>query len=313
MILLSDIRSDKHADRVIAAQVTFGNRRVRGGVTALTGDIEKRGDHVVYNERVLGAHVRSGTRGRRMLAETALSQGGASAQAIELLWPLSRGQLHARAWSYSDQFINPWGGGPGHADTRKALLAEIEEEYSSRTAGERGLDLSTRWDFSTRTSGRWEWMAHRESPDARLEYQSVARLRIRAGRTSLTPFARGRMDDAGAETFAFGGYGEWTDGDRQLNARVEFGRHRADADRFVRIGAGAKWSVNRIVHLAPAVRWVDPDVDTPGDGYWYFYCTETVLPVAGARLEAALVWQHYEDRGRADRVELRIRSFINQR
>jgi hypothetical protein len=75
----------------------------------------------------------------------------------------------------------------------------------------------------------------------------------------------------------------------------------------VRAGLGAKWRLSDAVRLEPAIRWVDPDLDRPGDGYWYLYFTEAIFPASALRIEAALVWQKYERRGRGDDVEVRLR------
>ncbi|MBI3872743.1 MAG: hypothetical protein HY304_06680, partial [candidate division Zixibacteria bacterium] len=305
--MFSDIRSDSLIDHVGAAQITMGRPRWRLGLNAASGEIEWRDRNASFQTHIVSGHIQAGTTQRQVLAELATDDDGHTAKAAEAVWAFPKGQIHGWAWSYSEQFINPWGGGPGSSDTREVALDSIDVEFASRTAGERGFQLSTRVTPNHATTWRWEWMTHREGLEMPLIHRWTARCNVHARRWSVTPFARGQSVEGQAATYAIGSFGEWGDDSRQVNARAEFGRHRIGADRYVRAGAGLHWRLNAHVRLSPAMRWVDPDLDQPADGYWYFYFTETLLPVAGSRIEAALVWQRYEDREHGDRVELRIR------
>jgi hypothetical protein len=212
-----------------------------------------------------------------------------------------------RAWSYDADFINPWGGGPAHADRETVILDSIDENYSTPTTGERGFSLTTHVRATHNTKLRWQWMTHKESPDAPAIHHWTVRARISLSHLMLTPFARGRSLEAGRDTYAVGSYATIGAPDRRIDARFEFGRHRTNADLFLRLGLGVRWRVTRHLRLAPTVRWVDPDLDVAADGYWYFYFTETVLPATGGKIEAAVVWQRFEDRARDDRIDLRLR------
>jgi hypothetical protein len=149
-------------------------------------------------------------------------------------------------------------------------------------------------------------MTHREFPGAPVEHQWVVRGIWVVKKMRLTPFVRGRTDDDDVSSYSFGTYGDWDNGPRHLNARFETGQHRVGEDRFIRAGLGGRWPLNRSVELAPAVRWVDPNLDEAADGYWYFYMTEHIDLAKRARLEMALRWQHYEEKARTDRVALRV-------
>jgi hypothetical protein len=107
-------------------------------------------------------------------------------------------------------------------------------------------------------------------------------------------------------------YADGGDRDKGVSIRAESGRHRAKADRFARLGLGGRWGIGEFVRMAPTVRWVDPDLNTGGDGYWYLYCAETIFPTTWWELEARLAWQRFEDRGRGDVVEVRVRANVSQ-
>jgi hypothetical protein len=258
-------------------------------------------------ENVYGAHARLWHGPRQLLAEFAINNRGVSAKAVELLWPLQRGRFHARLWSYGDGFTNPLGGGPGNSDTRVVGLESRNRAFSSRTAGERGFDFSTRLDVAPTVRLRWDWMTHREAPGEKLEHDGVFRAEVQRDNLRLTPFIRARIDEDESETYSLGNYLWWGTERRRLNLRAEYGRHYSHEAPFVRAGAGLEWRIRRLVRLAPAIRWTDPDLDQPGDGYWCFYFTETVIPAAGLKFEAALVWKKYEAPNANDPVELRLR------
>ncbi|HUU44797.1 MAG TPA: hypothetical protein VM118_03605, partial [Acidobacteriota bacterium] len=309
-IVISDIRSDQFTDRVAAAQLRVTRCWWRAGVTALTGIIERRDSLGAFTRQILGGHVRLGDTKRALLAEIAVDNGGATAKAVELLWPFARGRFHARAWSYGARFINPWGGGPAHSDRESVFLDSINEAYSTRTTGERGFALTTRLDASESVSLRWDWMTHKEAPDAPLIHHWTVRSRVQWRRLRVTPFARGKSVEGGNDLYSVGSYATLGDVENRIEARFEVGRHRTHAERFIRAGVGLRRRLNGHLRLAPTIRWVDPNLSQPRDGYWYIYFAETVIPGPFGRFEAVLVWQRYEDRARGDRVELRLRSLI---
>jgi hypothetical protein len=192
-VAVSDIRSDRLAERMATAQLAAGTGTIRLGLTGLVGDIRRRDSSASYTERVVGGHVHVGRDERELLAEIAVERGGATAKAAEAIWRFEGGRFHARAWSYSAAYVNPWGGGPGHSDTRKVMLDAIGEDYASRTAGERGFSLATRINplqnvLGGKASASWEWMTHREAPGEPLQHAWAIRVQWQRGRLMLRPF-----------------------------------------------------------------------------------------------------------------------------
>lgn len=311
-VLLSDIRSASLHERLLGIQVTGGSGRVKLGMSGLSGTIRRTDTSGTFVQRVVGGHVRVGEKERALLAEIAVADNGASAKAAEVAWRFEHGRFLGKAWTYSPAFINPWGGGPAHGDGTRVELQEIGESYSSRTAGERGFSLRTELErrgtvAGGRLSARWEWMTHRENPNDPLLHSWVVQLRWRRHDLFVRPFVRGTQDETAADRHAIGFFANYGPIDRRVSARLEAGRHHVDGDRYVRTGAGVKWRLNHVVRLEPRFRWVDPDLDQSGDGYWYFYFTEVILAHEAWRFEAALAWQRHERRDREDVAELRLR------
>lgn len=267
-------------------------------------------DDTLYHENDYGTHMRYVRGKREVLVEFATNDDGATAKAFELVWPISQGRFHARAWSYGSGYVGLWGGGPGHSDTRPVYLDSLYHTFNSRTSGERGFDFTTRIAVTPHVNLRWDWMSHREEPGANLEHSGVFRAEIKQPTFRTTPFVRAQIDEDETESYSVGNYLWWGPDERELNLRAEIGTHYDDEVQFVRLGFGAKVQMNRVVHFAPAIRWNDPNLDMPSDGYWYFYFTETVLPIEGARIEMAFVWKKYEDSAKDDLVELRVRGFV---
>lgn len=310
-LLGSDIRSDNLKERMAGAQVRFARSSLSVGVAALTGTIARTDSSGLFARRVVGTHVHLGSNNREILAEIATADYGASAKAVEAQWAFSRGQFHGRAWSYATDFVNPWGGGPSNSDGTPIELSEIDESYTSRTSGERGFDLSTRLSPASLAGGkataRWDWMTHRETPNEPLQHTWTVEIRWRKSNIMIRPFARGELEEDTRERLAFGFYSDIGPTEQRVSLRFEAGQHNADEDRYVRTGAGGRYRLNQRVLIKPEFRWVDPDLELSADGYWYFYMTEIVEPSESWHVEAALVYQRYENRGREDVVELRLR------
>ncbi|GAB4319833.1 MAG: hypothetical protein Kow0074_09680 [Candidatus Zixiibacteriota bacterium] len=313
-LLVSDIRSDSLIERMIGAQVVARRGIVRVGVATLTGGIEKPSSAAQFRQNIIGGHVQVGNDHRAVLGEIATERNGATAKAAELVWGFERGRFHGTAWSYSDGFVNPWGGGPSHSDRTSITLDAIDESYSTRTTGERGFALSTRLNARPLLGGsaaaHWNWMTHRETASTPLAHTWTVSLIWRRADFRIRPYARGESTEGKDERFALGFYSYAGPSDRRMSLRFEAGRHRVAEDRYVRTGAGIDWRLNDHVVLEPAIRWVDPNLDEPGDGYWYLYFTEQITPADSWRIEAALVWQRYEQRANGDLAELRVRGVV---
>lgn len=311
-VVVSDIRSTRLLERMATAQLTAGISTLRVGLTALVGNIRNRDSSGTCAERTVGGHVRIGRSKHQLLGEIAVARGGDIAKAAEVLWRFEGGRFHGRAWSYASGFHNPWGGGPGHIDTRTVVLQGMGENFASRTAGERGVSLAYRLEPDSpllrgHTTVDWEWLAHRESPNDPVQHAWALRASWNQGHYNVRPFARGTLDSNGTSRFGAGSSAEIGTAERRLMTRVELGRHNANNTQYIRAGLSARWKFNNALDLEPAVRWVDPDLNRPADGYWYLYLTEQIRPVSELRLEAALVWQRYEIRGKSGNVEIRVR------
>lgn len=318
-VFWTEIHGEGLIERAAAARIEATVRDHRFASTGLFGGHRFDLDHNVNDpsrsgvteySRILGFDYELDTRSRKVLAEFAIDADGASAKAVEAEIRLPAGRFHARAWSYGTGFESPWGGGPGHSDTRAVTLEELEFPFNSRTTGERGFEFTTRVAASGAVALRWDWMSHREEPGAGLEHSGVFRAEIKRPAFRSTPFVRAGIDEDQTKSYSVGNYLWWGPRDREFNLRCEFGTHYDDEVRFFRSGLGAKIQLNRAVRLAPAIRWHDPDLDRPMDGHWYFYFTETIVPIAGAKIEMALAWKHYESHSMNDLVELRVRGLV---
>ena len=313
-VMFSEVASSELLERVVAARFEASVGKHSFGISGLSGGFRRDSDELsnIWQSltNVFGGDVLLQSGSAQVLAELASQQGGVTAKAVELSLPLRSGQFNARAWSYGSRFSNPWSGGPGNGDTKTVSLGLIDESFSSRIAGERGFDFSTRIKVSPTANLRWDWMSHREEPGANLEHSGVFRAEFKRPTYRTTPFLRARVNEEETESFSLGNYLWWGPAEREVNLRIEFGTHYADEVQFIRAGIGAKLQLNRVVRIAPTVRWVDPNLDMPSDGYWYLYLTETVLPIEGARVEMAMVWKKHEDKSKDDLVELRVRGFV---
>ncbi len=316
-IFLSGIYSDELRESAIGAQIvvrqkswTFGLASVGGNVSRPDPGLHDYADDSVYVETDYSAHLRFSKSKREVLAEIALNSDGATAKAIELAFPLTRGRFHARAWSYGTGFVGLWGGGPGHSDTREVFLDSLYHTFNSRTSGERGFDFTTKIAATPTVNLRWDWMSHREEPGAKLEHSGIFRVELKQRVIRSTPFVRAQIDEDETESYSIGNYIWVGPREREFSVRAEFGTHYDKEAQFVRAGVGAKLQINRVVRLAPAIRWTDPNFNESLDGYWYFYFTETIVPVEGVRVEIALAWKHHETTNRDDLIELRVRGFV---
>ncbi|MBI5867687.1 MAG: hypothetical protein HZB43_05260 [candidate division Zixibacteria bacterium] len=311
-LVVSDVRSTRLIERMAALQLTAGTRSIRVGVIGLTGTVARRDSAGTYTERIAGSHIRLGQNERQILAEIAIDRQGATAKAAEALWRFDGGRFHGRAWSYAAGYTNPWGGGPGHSDTRTIVLDGIAERFASRTAGERGFSLATRLNpvapiLGGGASIDWEWLTHREGDGEPVQQSWTVHANWKRGNLRVRPFARGRTDSSGTAQHGFGSSLEIGTSERRMNTRVELGRHNERGTKYLRTSLSMKWNFSEALRLEPAVRWYDPDLQRPADGYWYFYFTEVITVASMLRLEAALVWQRYEARSKEGNVEIRIR------
>jgi len=91
---------------------------------------------------------------------------------------------------------------------------------------------------------------------------------------------------------------------------MEFGvveKTTGDKSNSLRLELQTTFPVNRFAYFNPRIRFVDPNVSVPGDGYFYAYMTERISLFEKTNLELVVVIKGYENSSKNTFADVRVR------
>ncbi len=100
-----------------------------------------------------------------MSGEYALLSNKKSGRAFDLYSRRKPYRVEFSWWSYDDGFVHPFGGGLSNPDYETRYLEEIDYDYRSRQAGERGTFFKSRYELFDRLSLNCSYTQWRERKD----------------------------------------------------------------------------------------------------------------------------------------------------
>ena len=314
----SRIENGRYREDIIASQisVTPGDAKVELGLTGAAYRMSDRASTERFRRSAVGLALKAGDNRQRVQLETAVVDGGAVAAAGRAERPLAAGRVSLVVWTYDRAFILPSSGGPGHPGRQRISLFGEGLDYYSRTAGEQGLLLDVRSRLSEQVDVESVLEIFNDRLARAKNFEGILALRVKpSGRTSLRLYLRGRAEhgeDGDDRRMYVGISGRTGAGIMQpVTWRIETGARtqpQQAQQRSVRLELGSAIALNSAVRLTPRVRYVDPDLASPADGYWYVYLTETISAWRGFELEIIVAGRGFEDSARHSFADVRIRT-----
>lgn len=246
----------------------------------------------------------------KLSGEYALLSNKMSARALDFYSLRKPYRVDFSWWNYDDGFVHPYGGGLSNPDYESIYLEEIDYNYRSRQAGERGIFFKSRYTLFDRLSLNFsytQWTERKDSPQ---------KMKFKLG-----------FGYSISKSFSFVVYQLWTDYDlesvgidRKVSSVNFFLTPKENLDlRFIgnyktreKKNYGDFQLKARTQMVSPFdftvwLKYNDSDFSKSSDGYFSFHVREKIRFFKNYFVSAEYITKLYQDQNKVDTKAVRIR------
>jgi hypothetical protein len=137
-------------NEISALDLGFVDKKLEVGVCVSKGEIQNINSKSTFEDDCGSFHCNLNLKPLRLSGEYALLSNGKNGLALEAFSHKRIFSFDLSWWSYEDDFIHPHGGGIANPDYETIHIDEVDFEYRSRQAGERGVFFKSRYNTSDR-------------------------------------------------------------------------------------------------------------------------------------------------------------------
>jgi hypothetical protein len=310
LIFYSKNKREQIEDQITAFDLNFLNKGVKLGLCASEGrlkDIENKGS---FKDNCQSVHFDWRLKSIKLSGEYALLSNKKSAQALNFFSGRRPYRVDFSWWNYDDGFVHPFGGGLSNPDYESIYLEEIDYQYRSRQAGEKGIFFKSQyrlfdrldWDFSYT-----QWRETKNSPE---------KMKLKLG-----------LGYALSKSFSFLIYQLWTDYDwetegidREVSSVNLFFTSIRNFDlRFItnfktegnkKYGDFQLKAQTQMIYPFDFTMWLkynDSNFSNSSDGYFSFHIQEKIRFFENYFISAEYISKFYQDEDKVDTKAVRIR------
>jgi hypothetical protein len=316
MVFYSKNKREEIEDRVTAFDLKFLSKAIKVGLCVSEGKLRNIENNGSFKDdcRSLYFDWSSGTRGKpksiKLSGEYALLPGKKSGRALDFYSCQKPYRVDFSWWNYNDGFIHPFGGGLSNPDYETKYLEEIDYDYRSRQAGERGIFFKSRYEVFDRLNLNFSHTQWREAKDL------SQKMKFKLG-----------FGYAVSRSFSFVIYQLWTDYDlgikgidREVSSLNLFLSPQENFDlRFIAnyktrekksYGDFQLKAGTQMISPFDFTLWAkynDSDFSKSSDGYFSFHVQEKIRFFENYFVSAEYVTKFYQDKNKANTQGVRIR------
>lgn len=316
LVFYSRNKQVKIEDQIIAFDLGFLNKGIKVGLCVSEGKLKNIQNEGSFQDDCKSLHFdwSSGSRGKlksiKLSGEYALLSNKKSGRAFDFYSWRKPYRVDFSWWNYDHGFVHPFGGGLSNPDYEAIYLEEIDYNYRSRQAGERGIFFKSRYQFFDKLNLNFsytQWTERKKLPQ---------KMKFKLG-----------FGYAVSEGFSFLIYQLWTDYDleiRGIDRRVSsvnlFLSPRKNFDlRFIanyRTGKRKNYGDFQLkartqmispLDLTLWLKYNDSDFSKSSDGYFGFHVQEKIRVFKNYFVLAEYITKLYQDENKFDTKAVRIR------
>ncbi len=310
LVFYSKNKRNRIEDQIAAFDLNFLNKRIKLGLCVSEGKLKNIQNKGSFQDDCKSLHFEWKLKSIKLSGEYALLSNKKSAWALDFF---SRGKPYRvdfSWWSYDDEFVHPFGGGLSNPDYETIYLEEIDYNYRSRQAGERGIFFKSRYEVFNRLNLNFSYTQWEETNDL------PQKMKFKLG-----------FGYAVSESFSFVIYQLWTDYDLE---RVGIDRKVSSVNLFLspkgnfdlRFIANYKTREKknygdfqikaRTQMVSPFdftlwLKYNDSDFSKSSDGYFSFHVQERLRFFENYFVSAEYITKFYRDESKVDTNVVRIR------
>jgi hypothetical protein len=143
-------KQEKIEDQITAFDLNLLTRGVKVGLCVSEGKLKNIENKGTFKDDCRSLHFDWKLRSIKLSGEYALLSNKKSGRAADIHSSRPPYRVEFSWWSYDDGFVHPFGGGLSNPDYETRYLEEIDYDYRSRQAGERGIFFKSRYELFDR-------------------------------------------------------------------------------------------------------------------------------------------------------------------
>jgi len=310
LVFYSKNKREEIENRIGAFDLSFVIKNMQVGFCLSEGELKNIENKNVFKDDCKSLHFDLKLKPIKFSGEYALLSDQKSGLAFDLYSHRKPYSFDFSWWRYEDDFIHPHGGGISNPDYETINLEDIDYQYRSRQAGERGVFFKSRYRILDELSLNFSYNQWRE----RSYLSDKMKFRVGAG-YKFSP------------SFSFTFYQLWTDYDVEDE---EIDRKTSSLNLF--FSPHYNWDFNLIANyrsttnkdygdlrlkimtqaLSPfdLVLWLkynDPNFTHSSDGYLSFHIQEKVQFFDNYFVSAEYITKFYQDESKVDTKAVRVK------
>jgi hypothetical protein len=313
LVFYSKNKREEIENRIGALDLSFLSKNMQVGLCFSEGELKNIENKKTFSDDCRSLHFNLKLKSIKFSGEYALLSNQKSGLAFDLYSHRKPYSFDLSWWRYEDDFIHPHGGGISNPDYETIYLDNIDYQYRSRQAGERGIFFKSRYRILDRLSLNFSYNQWRE----RSYLPEKMKFRVGAG-YKFSP------------SFSFTVYQLWTDydvEDEKIDRRISslnlffspynkldlnfIGNYRSTSDK----NYGDLRLKIRTVALSPFdfVLWLkynDPNFSRSSDGYFSSHVQESLRFFENYFVSAEYITKFYQDESKIDTKAVRVKMEV---
>jgi hypothetical protein len=158
-------KQEKIEDEIAAFDLNFLARGFKLGLCVSEGKLRNVENKGAFKDDCRSLHFDWKLKSIRLSGEYALLSNRKSGRALDFYSRRKPYRVEFSWWSYDEGFVHPFGGGLSNPDYETRYLEEIDYDYRSRQAGERGIFFKSRYEVFDRLNLNCSYTQWRETKD----------------------------------------------------------------------------------------------------------------------------------------------------
>jgi hypothetical protein len=313
MAFYSRNRRGEIENEISALDLGFVDKRLEVGVCVSKGELQNINSKNKFEDDCGSLHFNLNLKPMVLSGEYAMLFNGENGLALDVFSHKRIFSFDFSLWRYEDDFIHPHGGGIANPDYETIHIDEIDFDYRSRQAGERGVFFKSRYNMFNKCDFNFSYNQWRE----RSYHQDKMKLKVGAGykfSPDLSLMASQLWTDYDVEDEEM---------DRSTSSltlflsphkKVDFNlivNYRSmDSKDYGDLRLKTKTTLLSPFEFVVWLKYYDPDFARSSDGYVGFHIQESLRILENYFVSAEYISKFYQDESRDDTQAARVKVEI---
>ncbi len=306
-------KQEKIEDQITAFDLSFVTSRVKAGVCFSEGELKNIENKGSFKDDCRSLHFDWRLKSIKLSGEYALLSDKKSGRALDFHSWRKPYRVEFSWWSYDDGFVHPFGGGLSNPDYETRYLEEIDYDYRSRQAGERGIFFKSRYEVFDRLNLNCSYTLWRETKDLPNKMKFKVGFGYDVSRSISVLLSQlwtdYDLEITGIDRKVSSVNLFWSTG-KNLDLRLIANYKTSDTKNYGDFQLKARTQMIAPLDLTLWLKYNDSDFSKSSDGYFSFHVQERLRFFENYFVSAEYVSNLYQDKNKTDTRAVRIRMEV---